>query len=138
MRNRIFLNKKATDSLMETVVYTIVIAAFFAAMLLFVSRAGSGATLVEQIYAKQIALAIDKAKPGTIIEMDTSKLYEVARKNKFTGKVINIDNDNNKVQVKLVDGKGYEFNFFNSADVKWDLKDKDEGLETLYLEVIKK
>lgn len=138
MRKNIFLDKKADNSLMENVVYIIVIAAFFAVMFLFIARAGSQATVVEQIYAKQIALSIDKAKPGTIIELDISKLYEAARKNKISEKeMLKIDSDNNKVQVRLVGGKGYEFMFFNNAKVEWNLKNTEEGEEKLYLEVKK-
>jgi len=135
MRKNIFMDKKADNSLMQNVVYIIVIAGFFAAMFLFIARAGSQATVVEQIYAKQIAITIDKAKPGTTIELDVSKLYEVAEKNRFTGRVVNIDNENNKIQVELVDGKGYEFNFFNNADIVWSLEDDERGFEKLIMEV---
>lgn len=139
MRKNIFLDKKADNILMENVIFFIIIAVFFAVMFLFVARAGSQATIVEQIYAKQIALAIDKAKIGTLVELDVSKLYEVARKNNI-GKqeMLKIDSDNNKVQVRLVEGKGYEFGFFNSANINWNLKDEEKGFETLHIEVVKK
>lgn len=130
----IFLDKKADSILIENVIFFVIVAVFFAAMFIFVARAGSQATIVEQIYAKQIALAIDKAKPGTIIEMDISKLYEVAEKNKISEKeMLKIDSDNNKVQVRLVQGKGYEFMFFNSVNIEWNLKKNEKGEEKLYL-----
>ena len=125
------MNKKA-DILMENVIFFIIIAVFFAAMFIFVARAGSQVTINEQIYAKQIALVIDKAKPGTQINLDISKLYEIANKNKFAGEIVKIDNENNKVQVRLVQGKGYEFEFFNNAEVVWELK---KGEEKLFLEL---
>jgi len=65
---------------MENVILFIIIAVFAAAILLFVARAGSQVTVNEQIYAKQIALAIDKAKPGTQINLDISKLYDISEK----------------------------------------------------------
>jgi len=130
------MNKRgSTEELTEEIIFFIIIAVFFAAMFLFVSRAGSQVTINEQIYAKQIALSIDKAKVGTEISLDISKLYEITRKNKFIGEIIKIDNENNNVQVRLVSGKGYEFEFFNNAQVVWELKDELNGGEKLFLKL---
>lgn len=138
VKSNLFLEKKARNLLMGDVVINIIIVVFFAAMFIFVARAESQATIVEQIYAKQIALAIDKVRAGTIIELDISKLYELAEKNNFGGEILIIDNDNNKVQVKLAQGKGYESEFFNNADIKWDFIDEEKGREKLYLEALEK
>jgi len=128
------MNKNAMEILMENVIFLIIVLIFFAAMFVFVTRAGSQTTLNEQIYSKQIVLMIDKAKPGTEINLDISKLYEFAEKNSFDGKIITIDNQNNKVRVNLVQGKGYEFEFFNDVEIVWGLNDQEKLLS---FEVIK-
>lgn len=120
---RVKKNKRGVDVLNSTLIFLLLNAIFFGIMFGFVARAGSGATVVEQVYAKQIALIIDQAKPGTNININIEEVYELADKNKFSRRnVIKIDNENNKVYVQIDEGRGYSYNFFNSADVVWELK----------------
>jgi hypothetical protein len=125
------MNKKAIEFLTEHIIYIIVVAIFFSVMFLFVSRAGSQVTAVEQLYAKQIALIIDKSNPETEINIDISKLYKKAD-SKSLENIIKIDNNNNKVTVSLVPGKGYSYNFFSSNNIVWNLKKPN-----LYIKIIK-
>jgi len=119
-------DKKATDLLNNTIVFLLLNVVFFGIMFGFVARAGSGATVTEQIYAKQIALIIDQAKPGTDININIEEVYELADKNKFSRQnVIKIDNENNKVHVQIAEGRGYSYNFFSSADIVWELKKRE-------------
>jgi hypothetical protein len=129
------MNKKAAETLAEQIVF-IIFVLFFSLLALFaINRAGSQGTIYEQAYSKQIALIIDKAKPGTDIQLDISKLYDISRKNKFDEKsIIFIDNANKKVIVRLSSGKGYQFTYFNDVNVLWDLKPKERRL---YMEVRK-
>lgn len=116
-------NKKGTDILNSTLIFLLLNVVFFAIMFGFVARAGSGATIIEQTYAKQIALIIDQAKPGTNIDINIEEVYEMADKNKFSRQnVIKIDNEENKVYVQVSEERGYSYNFFNSADIVWELK----------------
>ena len=89
-------------------------------------RVGSGDVTSEQIYAKQIALIIDKADVGMKINLDVSKLHDIAEGNDYRGQIINIDNELNVVRVNLVKGKGYEFKFFNGRDIVWELNEEEE------------
>ena len=131
MMKSILENKKGVELLHNTLVFVLLNVVFFAVMFGFVARAGSGATSVEQVYAKQIALLIDQAKPGTSISLDIEEVYELADKNKFNRQeVIKIDNDKNQVYVQLDNGRGYSYNFFNSEDIVWEL-----GNSELFLEV---
>jgi len=94
---------------------------------LFVSRAGTGTTVKEQIYAKRIALLIDQAKPGTNLAIDISELYKLAEKNKYNGKVVNFDFKENKITVRLATGKGYSYHYFTklkSGSILLDEKNK--------------
>ena len=128
------MNKKS-DTLMENLVFILLVIVFISIMYFAITRAGSQSGVYEQIYAKQIALMIDKAKPGIKIELDTFEMQRIARKNNFLGNLVNIDNDENKVNVKLIEGKGYSYYFFNDVDVGWNLKKDDRKL---ILEVVDK
>jgi hypothetical protein len=123
------MNKKGADILHNAIIFVILNVIFFAALIFFVSRSSAGINIVEQTYAKQIALIIDQAKPGTIIEVDVSELYEQADKNSFDRLgTVKIDNDENKVYIKVTEGKGHSYNFFTSNDVLWGLEKKSGKL----------
>ena len=47
------------------VMFIILNVVFFTVLFLFLGIKGTGSGIYEQIYAKQIALLIDQAKPGT-------------------------------------------------------------------------
>lgn len=127
------MNKKAVNILMENIVFILLVIIFVVIMYFAITRAGSQATLFEQVYAKQIALMINKAEPGIEIEMDIYDMNEIARKNRFSGNYVFINNENNKVNVKLVEGKGYDYYYFNDVDVIWSL---DKGKRNLFLKFV--
>jgi len=132
-------NKKGMNVLIENVVFTIIVLVFIVLLFSAVTRVGSQATLFEQIYSKQIALIIDKASLGMDIEVDIFEMSEIARKNKFSGNVVSIDNVNKKVNVKLVQGSGYDYNFFSDVEVVWNLGKNDEcekGIRCLKLKIL--
>ena len=125
-------NKKAVEMLMNNVIIIVITAVFFAFMFLFVARAGAQVTIAEQTYAKQIALLIDNAKPGTIIDLDVSELKTISEKNKIAlDKTIIIDNKAGKVRVALTSKGGYEFGFFNSADILWSINETNLHIEVI-------
>ena len=90
--------------------FIIITVAFTALLLLFIGRIGSGATIQEQVYAKQIALIIDSAKPGTNVTLYVPQMYGLAEKNKVLDMVSTTPD--NKLVVKLAQGKGYSFFYF--------------------------
>lgn len=114
--------------LSSTVIFLILNVVFFAAMFIFIAWAGTGVSVKEQIYAKQIALLINQAKPGTNITMDISELYAIAEKNKYNGEVVRINPDIKEINVKLILGKGYSFRHFNSATITWGANKEDKKL----------
>ena len=127
------MNKKSVNILMENLVFILLVIFFVIAMYFVITRAGSQAILFEQVYAKQISLIINKAKPGIEIEMDIYDMNNIARKNKFTGNYINVDNNENRVNVRLVQGKGYDYYYFNDVDVVWNL---DKEKRKLFLKFV--
>ena len=133
VNNRLFPDgKKAIEILMNNVISIMVILVFFTAMFLFVSRAEAQVTIAEQTYAKQIALLIDNAKSGTIIDLDISELKTITEKNKIAlNKAIVIDNKQGKVRVALTSKGGYEFEFFNSNDILWSITENNLHMEVI-------
>lgn len=128
------MNKKAISNLMENLVYILLVLVFISVLFFAVTRAGSQAGFYEQTYAKQIALLIDKSKLGMNIELDTFELQRLARKNNFNGNIVSIDNNENKISVKLIDGKGYDYRFFSDVDVVWNL---DKEKRKLILNIVR-
>jgi len=107
------MNKKGVDILSSQVIFIILNVIFFSVLLIFVAKAGTGVGVKEEIYSKQIALMIDQAKQGTELTVDISELYEIAEKNEYTGRIINIDYQKNKISVNL-GGNGYEYHYFTN------------------------
>ncbi len=101
---------------MENVIFIILNVLFLAILILFLLRQGQGAILLEQSYAKQIALLIDSAKPGMTIILDMSKAKDLAEKNGLEFKDIVI-NENNVIMVKLSEKGGYSYSYFNEVNV---------------------
>ena len=119
---------------MNSKVAFIVLNVIFFSMLFFsVSRVAKGATLAEQTYAKQIALLIDQAKPGTSLEIDISELCSLADRRSFErDNTVKIDYAEKKVIVKVSEGRGYSFNFFSNSVIMWQI---DKISKKLIIEV---
>lgn len=83
-------------------------------LLLFLfSKAGSAAVLEEK-YAKQIALAIDASEPGMTITLDMENALKIAEKEgQNLGKIVVIED--NIITVKLREKGGYSYSFFNDV-----------------------
>ena len=87
-------------------------------IILFLAKQGSGAILLEQSYAKNIALLIDSSRPVTELRLNMEDAIEVAVKNNIlTGDIVQIDNNANVVRIILSEEGGYEYSFFNDVDV---------------------
>ena len=108
-------SKKGTI-LMENVIFLILNLIFIMILIVFLARQGNGAIILEQNYAKQIALLIDSAKPGMYIQLDMEKGKNVAEKNGINfGDVVRITGNN--VEVKVNQDGGYIYSFFNDVNV---------------------
>jgi len=122
------MNKKGVDLLSENIVYLLLVVLFLVGMFLAVDRVGRQVTLYEQVYAKQIALIIDKTEPGMDIEYRNFKMFSLAAKNNAPQNIIEIDNQNNIVTVRLSQGNGYHYEFFNDVDVVWNIIPKNNTI----------
>lgn len=107
-------NKKAEDIVIGVIIFIILNLIFFAAMMLFVVKSGSGANVIERAKARQIALVIDEMRENTEIEINLSDLYDEAEDNKFIGYVVVPNFEDNKITVQVIEGKGNDYYFFRA------------------------
>ena len=117
---------------MENIVFIILNLIFLMILILFLARQGEGAVLLEQTYAKQIALLIDSAKPGMVMVIDMEKGKTLAEKNGLEfGEVIKVNG--NVVTVRLSEKGGYSYSFFNDVNVGKPYPNTISGKEGHYV-----
>ena len=116
--------KKSQTPLAETVIFVILNVIFLGIMVTSIAIAGTQAYIVEKTYARSIALAIDNLKPGTEFESFMPDLFDAAEKNKFTGKIVDINYLEGIVTVRVSNHEGQSFRFFTQ------LKDGSFGIDT--------
>ena len=107
--------KKNGEILIETLIFIILNLIFLSILVGFILTKGDNLSLSEERYAKEIALLIDTAKVGDIIELNMEKVISESRKEGYAGQIITISD--NIVQVKLSEKGGYSYSFFNSVKV---------------------
>ena len=104
--------KKRGQILAENTIFISLNLIFLTILVLFVvSRTGTDAS-IEEKYAKQIALMIDAAEPGMVIQLSMEDIIEKGKK-KGISEVVFIEG--NKVTVKLRDKGGFTYSFFNDV-----------------------
>lgn len=111
---RLIKNRGGTI-LVENVIFIVLNILFIAILILFISKQGSGAVVLEQSYAKNIALLIDSAKPVTEMKLNMNDAIDLAEKNGISRENI-VKISGNIVIVKLSEKGGYEYSFFNNVD----------------------
>ena len=104
-------NKGGENPLAGEVIFIVLNVSALVVLIIAISRVGSTAPLYEEAYAKQIALLIDAAKPGTTLTIDVSEILQTAQKNKVSPE-IKLNCERNEVFVKATAGKGYHFTYF--------------------------
>ncbi|MEK6898032.1 MAG: hypothetical protein AABX28_01595 [Nanoarchaeota archaeon] len=111
------MNKKfkSGEILVENVVFIILNLIFLSILILFIVSETGNAALLEQKYAKEIALIIDSAKPGMTIKINMKDAFEEAESIGYSGNMVSVDGNN--VKVKLREKGGYSYHLFNDVDV---------------------
>lgn len=108
--------KKKAELLVGNVVYIILNLVFLAILILFIMKQGAGAVVLEQSYAKQIALLIDSAKPGMVLKINMEDAKELAESNNIAF-LQTVKIEDNLVIVQLSQKGGYSYSFFNDVAV---------------------
>jgi len=108
--------KKRGNILAENIIFIILNLIFLTILVLFLFSKISGAAVLEEKYAKQIALIIDSAEPVMEINLDVGEMIKEAKDNSWELNNVITINDN-LVTVKLRKKGGYSYSFFNNVDV---------------------
>ncbi len=111
MRKRL---RKKGQILVENVMFLVLNLIFLSILILFVYSKSGGDAILEEKYAKQIALIIDSAKPEMEIHLNMEDAFREADKNNFDKKNI-VSVSGNTVTVKLRGEGGYSYEFFNNV-----------------------
>ena len=109
------MNKRGTI-LVENVIFIVLNLIFLTILLTFLYRQGNGAIVLEQSYAKNIALLIDSSKPVMEMKLNMEDAMKLAESNNVKREEIVTIKDN-IVIVKLSEKGGYQYSFFNNVDV---------------------
>ena len=106
-------NRKGTI-LVENIIFIVLNLLFLTILIFFIVSKVGGAAVLEEKYAKQIALIIDSAKPGMEIHLNMEDAIKKASDENWNEKIVSIDG--NIVTVKLREKGGYSYSFFNDVD----------------------
>lgn len=114
----------AEDISWPTIIYILLLMVYIGVFLFYIRDSLSGATVMEEVYAKKVALMLDDARPGTEIRMDVSEIVQLAVYNKKTidrAKIetFKIDPLKNIIIVSLGSGDGgYSYSYFSNYKIE--------------------
>ena len=116
--------KKRGQILVENIIFIVLNLIFLTILILFLYSKTGGEAILEEKYSKQIALLIDSAKQGMIIQLNMEDAIEKAEENDWDkDKMVSING--NTVTVKLREKGGNFYSFFNDISVS-TFPDKEE------------
>ena len=108
---RKLINKKG-NILTQNIIFIILNLVFLSILVIFLFSKTGAAAVLEEKYAKQIALILDSAEPGMTISLDMKNAIKIANKENIDiNKIVSVQN--NIVTVKLREKGGYDYSFFN-------------------------
>jgi hypothetical protein len=110
------MSEKKGQVLIENIVFIVLNLAFLSIMILFLLKQSSGVAIVEETYSKQIALLIDSAKPGMIMEINMEDAMKASKdKKRDFAKIINFNRS--EVNLDIGNKGGYSYHYFNDVSV---------------------
>ncbi len=116
--------KKRGTILVENIIFIILNLLFLSILALFLVKQGSGIILLEESYAKQVALLIDSAEPGMTLKINMDKAKKISDENGIDfGDVVKVNE--NIVTVKLSKDSSYSYAFFNNVEAGTPYPDKE-------------
>ena len=108
--------QKKGNILTENIIFIILNLAFLSILIVFLFTKVGGAAVLEEKYAKQIALLIDSAEPGMRIQLNMEDAIGKARDEKRDlDRIVFIED--NIVNVQLREEGGSSYSFFNDVEV---------------------
>ena len=111
---RRLINKRG-NILTQNIIFIILNLVFLSILVLFLFSKMGNAAVLEEKYAKEIALILDSAEPGMIISLNMEDAIKIANKeNRNLNDVVSVEN--NVVTVQLREKGGYSYSFFNDIN----------------------
>ena len=123
-------NNRATI-LVENIIFIVLNLIFLVILIFFLVSKVGGAAVLEEKYAKQIALIIDSAKPEMEIHLNVEDAIEKAEDEGWEEDIIQIHE--NVVTVRLREKGGYSYSFFNDVDAGSPYLDTTNNKEYLFI-----
>ena len=120
---------KKGNILSANLVFIILNVVFIVILMLFLFSKIQNTAILEERNAKQIAMIIDSAKPGMIILLDLTKAFDKKEDSISERSIVSINN--NVVTVKLREGVGYSYSFFNNVNATTYLHPEKENTYVL-------
>ena len=103
--------------IVENIIFIVLNILFILTLTLFLSSKTGNSAVLEEVYAKQIALIIDSTKPGMVVSLNLHDAIEIAKKDWGENKIDSIVYiSGNLVTVKLRERGGYSYSFFNDVE----------------------
>lgn len=109
------MKNKNAELLTENLIFIILNIVFFSILATFIVIKTNDSSLMEEDYAKKIALILDSAEPGMNVSLNMQNAVDEAKKEKYTGKIVEITG--NLVTVKVSQKGGYSYSFFNDVSL---------------------
>jgi hypothetical protein len=131
---RSVIKKRGSTLLTENVIFIILNVTFIAILVIFLVSKSSNTALMEEKYAKEIAMAIDASSPVMQISINMADAISAAKKGlgeKNLDQMVKFDG--NIVTVKLGDDKGYSYSFFNNVNITGGYVDAAKNQYVLFI-----
>ncbi len=122
--------KKRANVLTENIIFIILNLVFLTILFLFLFSKIGGAAVLEERYAKQIALIIDSAEPGMSITLKMEDAFKEVKDEEWDEENM-VSITDNLVTVKLSEKSGYSYSFFNNVDADAYPKNNKEYFLTI-------
>jgi hypothetical protein len=104
------LGKRAMSTLMENVMYLIILGVFLAMISLFLWSRANSAYIWEDFYAKELSRIVSAGSSGDVYRLDVQKATTIAKRNglniKEASTLFIFNAQKNEVCVKLSNGEG--------------------------------
>ena len=118
----------AGDILSGNILYVILVIIFTIGVFMIIMQNQNNAHQWEELYAKELALLLNRAESGDLYTIDIQKASEIAVKNGIGDPryIIKFDGQSREVIVSLKPGMGTTFHYFSNvvvSDVKVDALD---------------
>ena len=107
------IRDKKGNILIENIIFLTLNLLFIVILLFFVFAKTGSAAVLEEKYAKEIALVIDCAEPVMTIQVNMVDALAKTEKGYSYSEIVKIDN--NIVTVQLREKGGYSYSFFNDV-----------------------